>query len=131
MATATGVFFLSLTAIPISYSLNLLKNSLADQWTVFIAGTAVLAVITFITYLIVRFTQKQNKPTDIAFYGKWIMVLGDVYNLSSRYTNNCSIEIGSYSGSPDVVCSLILSYLFVCEHTWNLLVSQYNLRIEK
>ena len=71
MATATGVFFMSLTAIPVSYSLNLLKSKLDEEWTLFAAGSLVLAVITFITYLIIKFTQKRNKPQDISFYGEY------------------------------------------------------------
>ena len=70
MATATGVFFLSLTAIPISYSLNLFKSDLNERWTLFVAGSLVLGAISLITYLMVRFTQKSSKPKDISFYGK-------------------------------------------------------------
>ncbi|XP_033108780.1 transmembrane 6 superfamily member 1-like [Anneissia japonica] len=67
MSTATGVFLLSLTAVPVCYSMNLM-SSMGDHRLVFGGACLVLAVIVFMSYLIIAFTGKQNKPSDLFFY---------------------------------------------------------------
>lgn len=68
MSTATGVFFLSLTAIPVAYSLNFAYQLSWGQWPIFAIGCIALVVIGLLAYVLVKSTTSKNTPTDPCFY---------------------------------------------------------------
>lgn len=66
---ATGVFALSLTAIPVTYLLNaLLENR--EEGEVLAVGYGMLAAVALMSYLIVRLSKGSQKVSDPFFYGK-------------------------------------------------------------
>ena len=69
MAMATKVFALSLTAIPVTYSVNFLLDSRGEGWF-FAAGYGVLGSLALASYLIARYSGGSQKVTDPFFYGK-------------------------------------------------------------
>lgn len=68
MSTATGVFFLSLTAIPITYGLNFAFQLSWGQWPVFLIGCVLLPFIALAAYMLVKSSSGKHKITDPCFY---------------------------------------------------------------
>eukprot|EP00057_Strongylocentrotus_purpuratus_P026236 XP_011680710.1 PREDICTED: transmembrane 6 superfamily member 1 isoform X2 [Strongylocentrotus purpuratus] len=67
MAMATGVFALSLTAIPVTYLLNaLLENR--EEGEVLAVGYGMLAAVALMSYLIVQLSRGSQKVSDPFFY---------------------------------------------------------------
>ncbi|XP_033634570.1 transmembrane 6 superfamily member 1-like [Asterias rubens] len=64
MSTATGIFLLSLTAIPTCYLLNQVQTFSKDHRAVFAVGCLILPIIVALAYLISR----RSKPKDWFFY---------------------------------------------------------------
>ncbi|XP_041464089.1 transmembrane 6 superfamily member 1-like [Lytechinus variegatus] len=67
MAMATGVFFLSLTAIPVTYLANALLEG-RGEGEVLTVGYGVLATIALMSYVIVRLSKGSQKVSDPFFY---------------------------------------------------------------
>ncbi|XP_072166724.1 transmembrane 6 superfamily member 1-like [Diadema setosum] len=67
MSTATSVFALSLTAIPVTYTANYVLES-RGEGTVLTVGYAILGLIALLSYLIVRLSRGTQKITDPFFY---------------------------------------------------------------
>ncbi|PIK61377.1 putative transmembrane 6 superfamily member 1 isoform X2 [Apostichopus japonicus] len=68
MSSATGIFLLSLTAIPIAYSLNFAYQLSWGQWPVLFIGCVCLFAVALVAYVLVKSSSSRHRISDPCFY---------------------------------------------------------------
>ncbi|XP_038078419.1 transmembrane 6 superfamily member 1-like [Patiria miniata] len=112
MATATGIFLLSLTAIPVTYTLNTVQSFSDDHRAVFAVGCLILPIIVMLAYLISR----SAKPKDWFFYMfslfAWTSVIDLILALSADGIIANFIEFYLKEGEPylNTAYGLMINY---------------------